>query len=359
MTEPVAKAPMTEQERLELAMKLDGEVEEFMNGLERQRYEDGWPEDKWEEEMAKHPFFMKRVPEPGEEVHPLYEGMQQLKYDPAENTAEELAVNYKEDGNFYMKHKKFRMAVLGYTEGIAIKCQNADVNATLYNNRSAAQFFLQNYRSSYDDAMQALKYKPDYHKARWRAAQCADKLDKYDTCVDLCDQILHHDPNNEDAKALRKSCLDRKQKKLRDERKLTAAERRKKEQWEKVVGIIKNRKLTIEDLSAGEEITEKILKPTYPPLEDYPVHLGSDGNLEWPVTFCYPEFMFSDFQQSVSEMFPMQDIVHDLFMEPLENDREGNYVGENVNVYYLNRDLKKACLVDGKKCLKDVIQEKK
>lgn len=38
--------------------------------------------------MEKHPFFMKNAPEPGSELHPLYEGLQKLKYDPDENTPE-------------------------------------------------------------------------------------------------------------------------------------------------------------------------------------------------------------------------------------------------------------------------------
>lgn len=37
--------------------------------------------------MEKHPFFMTKFPENGE-VHPLLEGMQQLKYDENENTPE-------------------------------------------------------------------------------------------------------------------------------------------------------------------------------------------------------------------------------------------------------------------------------
>lgn len=89
---------------------------------------------------------MKTAPKPGDELHPLFEGMQQLKYDPMENTLEDLAVKYKEDGNFNMKHKNYRMAVYSYTEGVKQKCENDEVNATLYNNRSAAQFFIKNYR---------------------------------------------------------------------------------------------------------------------------------------------------------------------------------------------------------------------
>lgn len=40
---------MTDEERLALATKLDAELEEFIDGLEKKRYADGWPEDRWEE----------------------------------------------------------------------------------------------------------------------------------------------------------------------------------------------------------------------------------------------------------------------------------------------------------------------
>lgn len=89
---------------------------------------------------------MKKAPEPGDELHPLLEGIQQLKYDPDENTKDDLAHNYKEDGNFYIKHKKYRMAILSFTEGLKVKSDNQEINSILYNNRSAAHYFLKNYR---------------------------------------------------------------------------------------------------------------------------------------------------------------------------------------------------------------------
>lgn len=196
------KKNWTEQERLELAAQLDAELDQFIEGLEKKRYEEGWPEDRWEEEMDKHPFFMKQAPKPGDDVHPMFEGLQKLKYDPMENTMEELALNYKEDGNFYMKHKKFRMAVYSFTEGIKTKCENPEVLAVLYNNRSAAHFFIKNYRSSLSDAQRALFYKPIYTKARWRAAVCAHELDKFDLCTQLCEELLEVDIDHKEAKAL-------------------------------------------------------------------------------------------------------------------------------------------------------------
>lgn len=93
---------------------------------------------------------MKEPPKPGDDLHPLLEGIQQLKYDPLENTLEDLASTYKDDGNFDMKNKKYRMAIYSYTEGLNQKCQNNDINATLHNNRSAAHFFLKNYRYGID-----------------------------------------------------------------------------------------------------------------------------------------------------------------------------------------------------------------
>lgn len=44
-----AKKQMTDEERLELCTKLDKELDEFIESLPRKKYEDGWPEDRWEE----------------------------------------------------------------------------------------------------------------------------------------------------------------------------------------------------------------------------------------------------------------------------------------------------------------------
>lgn len=48
-TEQTVKKQMTEEERLALATKLDGELDDFIDGLERRGYTEGWPEDRWEE----------------------------------------------------------------------------------------------------------------------------------------------------------------------------------------------------------------------------------------------------------------------------------------------------------------------
>uniref|UniRef100_A0A1B0CKP1 Uncharacterized protein n=1 Tax=Lutzomyia longipalpis TaxID=7200 RepID=A0A1B0CKP1_LUTLO len=185
--------------------------------------------------MEKHPFFMKRLPEVGEEVDPLVEGIQQLKYDPLENTPEELAGSYKEDGNFHMKHRKYRISIISYTEGIKAKCDNAELNAALYNNRSAAHFFLKNYRSALLDAQKAVELKPDYIKALFRAVKCAEALQKYDLCIELCDQLLTKDSTHIDTLTIRQNCSTKKVQKEHEDRKRAAQQKKKLAEEQKVI----------------------------------------------------------------------------------------------------------------------------
>ncbi|XP_055707055.1 DNA polymerase interacting tetratricopeptide repeat-containing, protein of 47 kDa [Phlebotomus papatasi] len=349
---------MSDEERIELAAKLDKELDEFIDGLEKRRYTEGWPEDRWQEEMEKHPFFMKRLPEVGEEVDPLVEGMQQLKYDPLENTPEELAANYKEDGNFHMKHRKYRISIFSYTEGIRAKCENNELNAALYNNRSAAHFFLKNYRSALLDAQKALELKPDYKKAHIRAAKCAEALQKYDLCVELCDQILSGDSGEKDILKLRQTCCARKAEKERQERKLAAEQKRKLDEQQKTINEIKKRKIRFEEIEnqTFTDITMDILKPKYAPVEDFPVCLSPDGQLCWPVVFCFPEYNVSDFQQQLDESFTLADCIQDILFENEDRDEEGKYNIDNVRVYYENTILGKPFTANLTNTLKEITQ---
>lgn len=49
MEESEKKKIYTEKERLELAAKLDKDLDDFISNLPKTRYEDGWPKDRWEE----------------------------------------------------------------------------------------------------------------------------------------------------------------------------------------------------------------------------------------------------------------------------------------------------------------------
>ena len=156
--ESKVKSKISDEERSELMKQMDKDLAEHFAKMEakakergpRNKFVEGFNEDNWEDEMANHPFFKKHFEE-GEELSPMMQGLQDLKYSPDENTPEELAKNYKEDGNFNFKCKKYRFAVASYTEGLKARCSDSELNTQLLTNRAAAQFHIGNYRSSLID----------------------------------------------------------------------------------------------------------------------------------------------------------------------------------------------------------------
>lgn len=52
------------------------------------------------------------------------------------------AKTYKDEGNDYFKEKDYKKAVVSYSEGLKKKCGDPDLNAVLYTNRAAAQYYL-------------------------------------------------------------------------------------------------------------------------------------------------------------------------------------------------------------------------
>lgn len=247
---------------------------------------------------------MKKAPEPGDDVHPMMEGLQQLKYDETDNSPEDLALKYKEDGNYYLKYKKYRMAILSYTEGINKKHDNQELVAILYNNRSAANFFIQNYRSSLNDANKSIELKPDYAKPKARIVKCYLELKKFEEALKQLEEYLVEDPCNKDLIDLQKQAITLKTQKARDERKAEMAEKKKKEDFEKTVAALVQRRVKFEEIRSGnlkEKFTPEILKPKLDPLEKFHAKLDTQNVLHWPVAFCYPEYQMTDFQQQLSE----------------------------------------------------------
>nr|XP_023030446.1 tetratricopeptide repeat protein 4 isoform X1 [Leptinotarsa decemlineata] len=376
-SEDSVKKVITDEERLQLAAKLDKELDEFIEKLPRKKYEDGWPEDRWEEEMEKHPFFMKEPPKPGQELHPLYEGLQQLKYDPEENEPEELAVSYKEDGNFNFKHKNYRLAVLAYTEGIKIKCGNQEIEASLLNNRAAAHVFLKNYRSSLRDCELALKVKPHYGKALVRAANCCFEMRQYKKALEFCDEILDENNNNTAILDLRSKCINNMKVQERDDRK-KKSNLKKKIQGEKVLieeiitrgynvengvdGNSQNINLCLSKIDSNHWMGKHFgnlsidkLEPHFPELVNNRVFLNESNNLVWPIVFVYPEYKIMDYVQQFNEEQIFSEQLYYVFENFPEWDHERKYKPDHLNVYY-ETSKKKIVKVDIQKTLKDILK---
>ncbi|KAK4878437.1 hypothetical protein RN001_010943 [Aquatica leii] len=324
------KSPITNEQRLALAAKLDKELDDFIDSLEKRPYTEGWPEDRWQEEMEKHPFFMKKLPEAGEELNPLMEGLQQLKYDPNENTPEELANAYKEDGNFNFKHKNYRLAIIAYTEGLKIKCGNPNIDATLLNNRSAANYFLKNYRSALIDSEWALKYKPDYDKALIRAAYCCFEIKQYEKAIHYCDIILKKNFDTQTTE-LRCKCVRGRKELERNARKQKKVDEEKTTKEVALLGRILNSGINLDSAKLEN------LKPQVPELADHMVHLNED-KLVWPVIFTYPEYRVMDFIQEFQDDDCFYMHLERIFEVAADWDIDKKYVVKDVQVYFEGRD---------------------
>lgn len=301
---------------------------------------------------------MKKAPEPGEDVHPLMEGLQQLKFDPEDNSPDELAEKYKEDGNYWLKHRKYRIAIMNYTEGIMQKPSNKEMLANLFNNRSAAQFFLKNFRSSTADARTALLHKSDYAKAKLRIMKCLMELKKYDELCEDVKKFLADDPTNMELIDMQKFAVTKKTEKLRDERKLQMAEKKKRQEFQTLVQVLVQRGVKFEGVkNLSADLTVEVLKPKVDPLEMHPVTLDKHGNVYYPAIFCYPEFQLTDLQQQMSEITTIRECLDEMFADDEEGTRKF-LSADGLNVYYENRQAAKIIKVNTKKALKDIVNER-
>ncbi|XP_072947965.1 DNA polymerase interacting tetratricopeptide repeat-containing, protein of 47 kDa isoform X2 [Epargyreus clarus] len=305
------------------------------------------------EEMDKHPFFMKSVPE-GDEMSPLAEGLAKLKYDPEENTPLELATSYKEDGNFNFKHKNYRLAILGYTEGIKAKCDDAEMNASLYNNRAACNWFLKNYRTALFDSERALSFNPKHIKARLRAAKSAFEIAKYDTCIAHCQILYEEQPDNKEVVDLLNMARKRQKIQLRDQRKKDRDDKNKNEQREGVIKAIVQRGIKISKCDGKLDIDLGKLEPTLPGAQDAIVHI-EDGILKWPVLFLYPEYQMTDFIRACPENVPLLYQLEQVFPAPW--DKNDKYSCNSINVYFEGHD-KMPHIIDPSKNLGELLVAK-
>ncbi|CAN7984772.1 unnamed protein product [Ixodes hexagonus] len=331
---------MDEEERNKLMQKLQQDTEDYLANCKPSKYKDGWKEETWEKEMEEHPLFASKLPEDAA-MPPLVEALQQLKYDTDMNGPDELAENYKEDGNNNFKLKKYRWAIASYTEGLKQKCVNPELNAQLYCNRAAAHFHLQNYGSSLADAVSALKLKPSYTKALTRAALCCWELKRAQECLDWCNKILKLEPGNAAMLNLKDRAEKQAKQEERDRRKEQQRAKREATKAAALRSALAERGIQVPE--AEEEAAEAFdrLAPSHPALVGHRVHLSGNGvDLVWPTIFLYPETMESDFVQQFDERTTFGDQTNILFGDPSnqpEWNADGRYAPGKVTVWFKHK----------------------
>ena len=271
------------------------EHDDFFNmDLTTHRYPNGWSEENWEKELEQHPLFMTKQPE-NDELPPVLEAMQQLKYGEDDNTKEELAQNYKEDGNRYFKAKNYRLAVQCYTTAINQKAETKELNSILFANRSAANFYLKNHRSSLLDALKSVELNNQNGKAVQRVIQCLTKLEKYDELLKFLENTNLDIPNRDE---LKQNAEEKLQLKERDQRKANLRERKEKQS----ITAYQNQVLQELHKRGIKFKVDDLFNVVHPAAADSKVRFNeNDDSISFPVLFVYPEVANCDFIEKFNE----------------------------------------------------------
>lgn len=292
------------------------------------------------------PLFMKSLPEE-ESENPMIAALQDLAY---EGTPDEVATNFKEQGNEYFKGKRYREAAGFYKQGIDVKPTDAKILIALLNNMAACNLELQNYGSVLKDCSAVLKMDEKSSKAYYRSGQALMSLDRVDEALDCCDRCLAFDPENQGIKALRDRVLKRKEAKEKKERETQERLRKEKEAKAAMQAAFRARNLIDIPKPDGSS------NPYQPRFDS-----EDPSMMVLPVFFLYPQYATSDvipefyedttFEAHLEQIFPPKG-------SPSPWDLNGEYTYKNLVIYAMTH--RKRLLKVGKKMtLQDIFKAAK
>ncbi|KAF8211486.1 hypothetical protein K438DRAFT_1569148 [Mycena galopus ATCC 62051] len=294
-------------------------------------------------EFDSIPLFMKSLPEE-ETDDPTISALQALAH---EGSPDEVAKNFKEQGNDYFKGKRYREAQGFYTQGIDAKPTDVVLQEALLCNRAACNLELKNNGSVLRDCSKALTLNPKSSKAFYRSALALIALERADEALDCCDRCLTFDLDNKGVQTARlraqqlKSDLEKKANK-----KLEELQKVKEAKYKMNVAFRERNLIAIPNKAGSQNPYEPHFDPDDP----------TESTLIIPVFFLYPQHATSDvitefaedtaFAAHLSNMFPPQ-------APPPNWDTKGEYV-EGKLVIYAMTHRKRLLKVGKKMTLRDV-----
>ena len=141
-------------------------------------------------ELDSVPLFMRDLPT---EENTALEALQTLAYD---GPPDEVAENFKNQGNEYFRAKRYKEALGFYQQGIQAESEDAKLKETLYLNCAACHLELHNFGSALHAARDAIVTNPRSVKALYRAARAFLALNRTKDARGCCDLALGIDPDN-------------------------------------------------------------------------------------------------------------------------------------------------------------------
>ncbi|VDC04001.1 unnamed protein product [Peniophora sp. CBMAI 1063] len=273
--------------------------------------------------LASHPLFMTSLPD-AESEDPTLAALQSLAYD---GTPDEIASNFKSQGNEYFKGKRFREAAGFYTQALDAQPSDKSLLEALLLNRAACNLELQNYGRVLHDTAHTLTLNPTNSKAYYRSAQALYALDRLPEALDAATRCLTFDPSNAAMESIRAKV----QKRIADKEARERERRARAAEEEKLNAALRERNIYPEKLEEGRSISH-----------DYRVRWDDEDpdSLIIPVFFLYPQHAITDAIPSFAEHTPFTLHLQSMFppsAPPPAWDEKGEYTADGLVVYAVTR----------------------
>lgn len=131
------------------------------------------------------PLFMREMPADGGENNTALEALKSLVFD---GTADEIALNFKNNGVKSHQEGQLREALGFYTQGLEAQPEDAALRESLLLNRAACNLSLRNYASALKDTSVALMGNPVLAKAYFRASSALLALSRWEDALDCIER---------------------------------------------------------------------------------------------------------------------------------------------------------------------------
>lgn len=280
------------------------------------------------EEINRLPFFMQELDETdgkgGENIG--LEALKSLAYD---GEPDEIATNFKNQGNDCFKAKQYKSAVEYYTKGLDANCDVDAINIALYINRAACNLELKNYRRCVEDCKKALILDESNVKACYRAGRALYAVGRLDEAKQILKFGMTKDPENKPIQdTLGK--IEAAERAIEEHRlKKERAEQEHIQKQELLAKAIKMRSIEIvKTLQPAEYLDDaKIF------LED---PLDFESQLIFPAVVLYPTTNEFDFIAEISELTTASEILAMVLDRPqswFEDPKHENFVPKNLECY--------------------------
>lgn len=280
------------------------------------------------DELNRLPLFMSQLDETdgegGENMG--LEALKSLAYD---GEPDEVATNFKNQGNDCFKFKQYKNAIQYYTQALDVECGVDSINVALYVNRAACNLELKNYRRCIEDCKKALLLDESNVKACYRAGKAFLAVERYEDAKQILQFGLTKDSDNKPIKETLSKV---------EEKERFIAERKLKKEREEHMKQLQRDLLTNAVKLRHIEIIKTPRPAEY--LEDAKLRLEDPADYEsqliFPAVVLYPTTDEFDFIAEISELSTAQELLEMVLDRPqlwFEDPKHKNFNAKSLECY--------------------------